>query len=189
MVKLDLEKYGLSYLENKNIHAWTDSDIDKLLDAFANETIAPTVDLPFTPPTVKTLLAKSYCRRCGKCCLPNPLDPDDPGVMVSENELKLIAEHSNFSYKQLKKKSVKYKNPDRENVRHLPLPCMFYHEGECQVYNVRPLVCKIYPITDSLRNGKPYIAINVRCDYGKDLYKSVVNYLKKKSKNPLFLYQ
>ena len=184
MLTLDLQKYGLSYLEEKNVKDWSDYDIDKLLNASENENIAPTVDIHFRQDNVEKLLSKSYCRRCGKCCLPNPLDPDHPGVMVYEKDLRLIAKHSSYSYKYLKKKAVLNTDPSLARCRHFPLPCMFYKKGECQIYDVRPFICRIYPLIESPRNGELYIAINVRCDYGKDLYKFVVSYLKTMNKNP-----
>jgi len=180
MAKLDLEKYGLSYLQTKHSQAWTDSDIEKFIDAFASENIAPTVlGLSFTPDNVNPLLSKSYCRRCGECCLPNPLDPQHPGVMVFEEELRLIAKYSSYSYKYLKKKAKINTDPNLARRRYLPLPCIFYQKGKCQIYDIRPLVCRTYPITDI--RGQDGISINVRCDYGKDLYKSIIKHPKTRS--------
>jgi Fe-S-cluster containining protein len=186
MMELDLQKYGLSHLQKRKIKDWSESDIDELLNAFEHEDIAPTVTIPFTKCNITELLDRSYCRRCGKCCLPNPLNPNHPGVMVFEDELKLIARHSNFSYRFLKKRTTKYKTPDRKDIRRLPLPCMFYQKGECQIYEIRPFVCKIYPITDSPSEGKVYIAINVRCDYSKDLYKFCITTEKRMNPNSTF---
>ena len=184
--QLDLEKYGLSYLTNKYVQAWTDSDIDQLMEALDNENIAPRIPILFTPPNIKRLLSTSYCRRCGNCCLSNPLYASQPGVLVFEKELKCITKHSNYSYKFLKRKSVKYNNPERNDVRHLPLPCLFYQQGKCTIYDVRPFVCKIYPVKDSTPiNGKVYITISLRCDYGKDLYRYALNELKKRKKPTL----
>ena len=192
--KLWLDKYGLSYLKGRNILALTSSDIDKYLSAVGDEDRFVNVPIPFTPPSVERLLSQSECRRCGKCCIPNPLNPEHPGVEVFEEELKSIAKHLHSSYKYLRKKTVKGKKlshpnyPDRNaTTRWLSLPCPFYNmkAKECQVYDVRPFVCKIYPIT--LDEGEWNISIKVNCDYGKDLVKSAVQYLKAKKPDLLLL--
>jgi len=182
MAKLDLDKYGLSYLKNKNPVTWTDSEVDKLIDAFVKEDIAPFVLMPFTQMNVENLLSESYCRRCGKCCLSNP---HDPGVMVSEDELRKIARHSKYTYKYLKRHSTEYEHPERNDLRHLPLPCIFYQQGECTIYKWRPFVCKIYPISNALRRGKACITISLRCNYRKDVYKSLLKYQKEKELSQL----
>jgi Fe-S-cluster containining protein len=157
--------------------------MDKLICAFAEENIAPLVLIPLNPKNVEILLSKSYCRRCGKCCQSNP---EDPGVMVFEEELRTIAKHSKYSYKYLKRHSLKYENPERDDVRHLPLPCIFYDKAKCTIYPWRPIVCRLYPIKDSQpRNGKVYITISLRCDYGKDIYRNIFSYQKKKGQSQL----
>ena len=100
MIELDLIKYGLSHLANKEICTWADADVDRLLDAFTAENIAPAMlGIPFSPHTVKKLLSISRCKRYGGCCLPNPIDPSHPGGMVYEEDLKLISKYSHHSYK------------------------------------------------------------------------------------------
>ena len=183
MAKLDLDKYGLSYLKDKNPLNWTDSDMDKLIDAFAKENIAPYLLMPPTQRNVEILLSQSYCRRCGKCCLSNP---DDPGAMVSEDELRKIAAHSKYTYKYLKRHSTKHKHPERNDLRYLPLPCIFYKQGKCTIYKWRPFICKIYPTSNALRSGKVCITVSLRCDYGKEIYKSVLKYQKENMISQLF---
>ncbi|MFC2072308.1 YkgJ family cysteine cluster protein [Chloroflexota bacterium] len=188
MMYAALDKYGLSYLTTKKLDAWTDSDIDKLIEACANENVAPLVLIPFNISNIKALLAKSYCRRCGECCKSNRFNLNDPGVMVLEDDLKNIAKHSAFSYNQMKMNSVKYISPERNDVRHLRLPCMLYKQGRCTIYRIRPNLCKIYPIKDSqpLNDGRVNIAISVRCDYGKDIYRSIFENQKTRTMSRLF---
>ena len=178
LAKLDLAKYGLSHPEGKEIHRLPDSEIDKLVHAFAVENIAPAIYGPaYKPRNVHRLLSLSRCRRCGKCCLPNPIDPDHPGVMVYEQDLRLIAKYSKYSYKRLRKKAPITKDPNLPQRRYLPLPCMFYQKGECQIYEIRPQICTTYPIADAPRwTG---ITINLRCDYGIDIYKALLDHMRK----------
>ena len=188
--RLDLEKYGLLYLKGRNILDLTSSDMDKLLNALGNDDISVNVPIPFTPDNVEGVLSYSECRRCGKCCLPNPLNPGSPGVEVLEDELKLIANHLHLPYETLEEKTFKGKNlnsPHQSNhvasTRRLSLPCPFYEEktNECRVYSVRPVVCTIYPII--FGENKTYIDIKVNCDYGKDLAISALRYLRTNNPN------
>jgi Fe-S-cluster containining protein len=63
---------------------------------------------------------------------------------------------------------------------------MFYDSkgSKCQVYEVRPLVCKLYPVT--LMENYTSFAIKVDCEYGKDLYRNLVGCPKDKMRNPIF---
>jgi hypothetical protein len=46
LIKLDLVKYGLSNLTQKPARDWTSQEIEKWMDAFAKENIAPVVQFP-----------------------------------------------------------------------------------------------------------------------------------------------
>ncbi len=177
--RLDLERYGLLRLEGSNLLALTGADMDKLLEALGDDDISLNVPMPCTPDNVQRILAYSECRRCGRCCIPNPLNPESPGVEVFNDELKSIASHLSLPFETLKEmttdgKIVPY--PFQMNrlatTRWLPLPCPFYDEKlkECQVYPVRPVVCQIHPII--FTGDYAYFAIKVNCDYGKDLIKA-----------------
>jgi len=182
LIKLDLKKYGLSNLSQKPTSDWTSSEIEKLMDAFAKEDIAPVVSFPYIALSkVDELLRKSYCRRCGRCCLPNPVDPLHPGVEVSEHELKLMKKKFHISHSCLKERTHvgrQVTHPVRPSevvtTIYMTLPCMFYDstKQQCQVYEVRPGVCKTFPI----RSGENAmsLAIDVRCDYGRDIYRSLI---------------
>jgi Fe-S-cluster containining protein len=188
--KLDLDTYGLSHLRNKYPWDWTDIDVDRLLDAFAKEDIAPTFELPPSLEYIEPLLASSHCRRCGRCCLVNPLNPAHSGVEVFEVELKSISRYLRMPYKSLKKKTLagqRLNNQLAPNgvaiTRRLPLPCMFYDakKKECKIYEVRPVVCRVYPVgfTESDMSFK----IRVNCEYGRDLYKSLIVLLRDKARH------
>ena len=186
--KLDLQKYGLSHLEGRNILTLTGPDMDKLLIALGNDDISLTVPLPCTPETIQEILSLSECRRCGKCCIPNPLNPDSPGVEAFKDELITIAGYLQSSYETLKEKTAAGKfvphpfRPTRlETTRWLPLPCPFYQmeHNECQVYPVRPVVCAIHPII--FTGDSSNMAIKVNCDYGKELIIGAYRYVREKN--------
>ncbi|MFC2056890.1 YkgJ family cysteine cluster protein [Chloroflexota bacterium] len=187
---LDLEKYGLFHLKGRNILDLDSSDMDKLLNALGNDDISINVPVPFNPQNIKELLSQSECRKCGKCCIPNPLNPRGPGIEVFDDELKLIAHHLNSSYETLKEGTLEGKNMDYPypldeiiGTRWLPLPCPFYIEEakECQVYRVRPFVCAIYPVVSADNDSN--IDIKVNCDYGKDLAVSALRNLRMNNSN------
>jgi len=180
LVDLDLAKYGLSHLAQKRPLDFTATEIDQVLDAFANEDMAPPIfDATVNPRQIDELLSKSYCRGCGKCCLPNPRNPAYPGVEVVEDELKAIIDHFHISHRAIKKgtkKGDQIRNPNPPyqvlDTKWLTQPCMFhdFKKKRCQVYQLRPLVCKIYPLIFNYSA----ISLKVNCEYGKDLYRSLM---------------
>ncbi|MEE8413370.1 MAG: YkgJ family cysteine cluster protein [Dehalococcoidales bacterium] len=183
--RLNLEKYGLAHLKDNNILALNTADLNKLLDALAADDISINLPIPCTPYNVDGVLSYSECRKCGKCCLPNPQNPGSPGVEILEEELKTIATHLNLPYETLKQQTVEGKNilslDQIDNVavtRRLPLPCPFYQQesNECRVYEVRPIVCTVYPVI--FGENSTYIAIKVNCDYGRDIAVRAFMYLK-----------
>jgi len=189
IVRLDLGKYGLSCLAEKYLWDLTSSELGKLIDAFAKEDIAPNIGSQVEPKRIGELLNRSYCRGCGKCCLGvNTSNQLHPGLEVYEDELKLMGKYAHISYKFLRKQTRTgqlLRNPDRPSevtkTRWLAFPCMFYDPKikRCQVYEVRPRVCKIYPIT--LENS---FCVKVSCEYGKDIYRSFITELKNKTRFP-----
>jgi Fe-S-cluster containining protein len=183
--RLNLEEYGLGHLKGKNALFIGESDITKYLDALGKEDISIHLSIPPTPENISLLLAQSNCRRCGKCCMPNPLNPKHPGVEIFESELKPIAKYLGVSPKKLKNKTTKGKlinNPlqptGSEMTRRFPLPCLFFDSKlkQCRVYPVRPVVCKIYPVLSA--ETFSYIEVKVNCDYGKDVVRDAIKVLR-----------
>jgi Fe-S-cluster containining protein len=183
--KLDLEKYGLGHLKGRNVLFISESDHTRYLDALGKEDISVRLPVPQTPEKIYWLLSQSNCRRCGKCCIPNPLNPKHPGVEVLESEMKPIAKYLHISTKKLKNKTTKGKllsyplqPTESEMTRRFPLPCPFFDSKlrECRVYPVRPIVCKIYPVlTGEIFS---HTEVKVNCDYGKDIIRNAIKVLR-----------
>lgn len=185
LVDLDLSKYGLSHLLQKRPIDMSDTEIDQVLDVFAQEDIAPPVfDAGSNPSLWHELLAQSKCRGCGDCCSrSHPMNHAFKGIEVLEDELKLIAKKYHISHRAIQERSKKgngIKNPDPPfqsyRTRRLTLPCLFqeHPKSRCQVYVHRPMVCRIFPL---VFNGDA-ISLKVDCAYGKDLYRVIINRLK-----------
>ncbi|MDP6127759.1 MAG: YkgJ family cysteine cluster protein [Dehalococcoidales bacterium] len=183
--KLDLERYGLAHLEGSNLLALTGPDMDKLLNTLGEEDISLIVPLPCTPDNIQRVLSYSECRRCGDCCIPNPLNPASPGVEVFEDEAKSIADHLHTTEEALRNMTTQGKivpypfQPTKLSfTRWLPLPCPFHIEepNSCRIYPVRPIVCQVHPII--FTGDEASFAIKVNCDYGKDLVKSAFAYVR-----------
>ena len=186
--RLDLAKYGLAYLESSNLLALDGPDMDKLLKALGDDDISLNIPITCTPYNVQKILSYSECRRCGKCCIPNPLNSENPGVEVFEEELKSIASHLGLTYETLREKTTRSKvvaHPFEPTklyfTRWLPLPCPYYDEKlkGCQIYPVRPIVCSIHPVVFTEDNT--HISIKANCDYGKDLIKAAFKDVRKTS--------
>lgn len=178
--KLDLARYGLAHLEGSNILALAEEDMNKLLKTLGDEDISLNIPIPCTPYNVQKILAYGECRRCGRCCIPNPLNLANPGVEVFEEELETIGKHLGLTLDEMRAKTAWSKavpHPFKDVTqlsftRWLPLPCPYYDAaaGGCRIYQVRPIVCSIHPIVFTEDNTR--ISIKANCEYGKDLIKA-----------------
>ncbi len=190
IVKLNLNKYQLDDLEGKNILTLGDYDLERLLAALGDDEISLNVPITCTADNVKDLLSYSHCRRCGKCCKPNPKNPNSPGIEVFEEELQTMSEYIKVPYDDMKKKTTHgsvtpyaYQIVKLGFTRWLPLPCPFYSEEQngCKSYPVRAIVCQAYPII--FTGDENYISVRVTCDYGKDIIRKTYERLKKDDPN------
>lgn len=187
--KLDLARYGLAYLDGANLLDITEEDMDKLLKALGDEDISLNIPIPCTPYNVQEMLTYGTCRNCGRCCIPNPLNPGNPGVEVFEDELKKIAAHLGVPYEELKASTAVGKIvPHPFNgvqklsfTRFLPLPCPYRDEETktCRIYPVRPIVCVIHPAVFTEDNTQTSIKAN--CEYGKEIIKAALKEVKRKN--------
>lgn len=182
-VPLDYDKYKIEYLAKKQCKDFTNEDIELLINALCSEDMAPKLSgMTFTKENVQWLLSLSKCTRCGKCCLPNKLVPDYPGVIVREHDLEVICANTNHKMKMLKKKSkLGLGSLKNSPSRYLSLPCMFFDNSQrsCKIYSFRPFICGTYPISDS-PNGE--VTINLRCEFGKEIFRKCINYLRQEDK-------
>lgn len=185
IAKLNLYKYGLEDLEGKNILDLNDTDLDRLLTALGNDEISLNVPLPCTEANVNELLSYSECKRCGKCCRPNPQNPASPGVEVFEDELRQMTDFLHWSYEDTKKRTkvgsvtpYAYQIVKLGFTRWLPLPCPFYKEEEntCLAYPARAVVCRSYPVV--FTGDDAYISVRVTCEYGRDIVKKAYRRLR-----------
>jgi Fe-S-cluster containining protein len=188
--KLNLGKYGLSELDGKNILDLEKSDLDKLLKALGDDDIALNLPIPCTEENVNDLLALSECRKCGRCCRPNPLNPASPGIEVFEDELKAITDLLKLNYEDVKKQTkvgsvtpYAFQMIKLGFTRWLPLPCPFYNgeQNVCRAYSARSRVCQVYPII--FTGDDDYVSIRVTCEYGRDIVAGACKRLKEKDPN------
>jgi len=177
--ELNLEKYGLSHLKGKNIVSLDEHDLDSLLSALGDDDISLNVPIPCNPDAIFELVNSAECRKCGKCCQPNPLNPDSPGIEVFKEEITAIAEFLHLPDTTIINQSQMGKwvpHPfgwtNLSSTRWLPQPCPFYNQetSRCTIHSVRPIVCKIHPV---IFTGEiDSVSIKLYCDYGKDLVKN-----------------
>ncbi len=169
---LDLHPFGIDYLEVKPIQAWNDADFKKLFDALASEHISPVINASFDDSNVQKLLSVSHCRQCGYCCKAMENEEGNASVIVTKKELEIITKELNTSFDELVSKLEKH--PREKDCWCLSLPCMFYKGDKCQIYDVRPYVCRTYPLTGVEDSTMSYIAVSLGCDYGRDIYKRLL---------------
>jgi len=84
-------------------------------------------------------LQRKYCTQCGECC--RRCSP----IEVTLDEVHQIANHLNISPKRLRNK-VKGKTDKKGSLHIRGHPCPFLKGDDCSIYQVRPGVCKAFPI-------------------------------------------
>ncbi len=177
---LDLDKYGLGHLKERQ-HP-TAEDIEKLIAAFLAEKLSPTISgLEFSTDSVDALLNLSKCRRCGKCCLPNKFNPDNPGIFVDSADLELIGSKTKHKLKSLHQIAKVNDNPKYTvGARYIRQPCIFFNKTErgCKIYQYRPFVCHIFPI---LYDSNNEFIVDLGCEFGKDIYRNLIRRQRKES--------
>lgn len=80
------------------------------------------------------------CLKCGNCCkVSQPL--------ISKSDLKRIAEYLDLSPTQLKEKYLELNEEDQWVTKTKPCPFLNLENNQCNIYEVRPKVCKEFPHT------------------------------------------
>lgn len=115
-------------------------------------------------------LQKGLCKRCGDCCR-----TICKSIAFSKEELKAVSKYLKIPYKKLKRK-----------IRAIPLgsqifdvpgkPCPFLKgRNVCTIYEVRPIVCKIYPFgAAALKVAMNFeVDLNTNCPIVCDLLSSL----------------
>ncbi|XUW99991.1 MAG: YkgJ family cysteine cluster protein [Dehalogenimonas sp.] len=170
---IDFDKHGLSNLKGRRPHLWTPAELDSFLEACAADEAAPRINIPFSFDTIQTLLSLARCRGCGRCCIPNPRHPEWPGAGLFEDELKEVAKGSLIPFNKLKQQCIYRDAVDGRKSYWLPFPCQFRSPKGCKVYQVRPMACRMYPFVAG-DNDPSHLIIKVSCEYGKDIYRAVM---------------
>ncbi len=188
--ELDLARYGLSHLKGRDLLSLDDDEMNALITALGNDDISLNIPIPCTPDDIFSLLSSSECRKCGKCCQPNPLNPDSPGIEVFKEEIEAIATFLHIPADAIEKQSQMGKwvpHPfgwtNLSSTRWLPQPCPLFNAetNQCSVHSVRPVVCKIHPVIFTGEHNS--ISIKLYCDYGKDLIKQACKIAKENDPN------
>lgn len=112
-------------------------------------------------PTLVEILSYFRCERCDKCCSEAP-------ATVSDEELIAIAKKTgNEAFDALDENLL---------VNAFKTPCRFLSKKKCRIYDLRPRVCRIYPL--SLKNFG-FVTL-VLCPLGKEIQKELENFIRSK---------
>jgi Fe-S-cluster containining protein len=110
-----------------------------------------------TEPLKLKILKKIKCKKCGWCC-------KNQSAMLTQEDIKRLMVHFKYSYEEFYEK---YLNKELK-IPYLKSPCPFLgEENRCNIYNVKPKVCKIYPFVDFFLVVKP-------CLLGENIYDIMV---------------
>ena len=183
---IDFDKHGLSHLRGRQPHQWTPAEMDSFLAACATEEMSLQINLPFSFANIQKLLSLSKCRRCGKCCMPNPNHKEWPGVGLFEDELKEIARGSLQPLNKLKRDCITRDSVAGRKSYWLRFPCPFQSPKGCKVYQVRPMACRTYPFVSG-DNDPAHLTLKVSCEYGKDIYRAITRNINQAIMDPRHL--
>ncbi len=129
----------------------TDVDVTKT-DRLIYETILDTI-----PEKLKFNMLVP-CRRCGWCC-----KTCSAGVL--SEELGYICKYLNIDQNTFREKYGTKDTKDNPNGVKIITPCPFLsNDNNCNIYEVRPLSCAIYPFSSTLLTIKP-------CEKGLEMYR------------------
>lgn len=105
-----------------------------------------------TEPLKLKILKKVKCKKCGWCCR-------NQNAMLTIEDVKRLMVHFKYNYDQFSEKYLDKKM----KIPYLKSPCPFLDdENKCNIYHIRPKVCKIYPFVDFFLVTKP-------CLLGEDI--------------------
>jgi len=80
------------------------------------------------------------CQRCGACCT------GDPGyVYFQRGEAEAVAKHLGMRVTEFRRRYMR-KDGGRLSVREeADGRCVFFEEGKCRIYRLRPVQCRTFP--------------------------------------------
>lgn len=110
-----------------------------------------------TEPLKLKILKKIKCKKCGWCC-------KNQSAMLTIEDVKRLMVHFKCNYEELSERYL----DKRMKIPYLKSPCPFLDdENKCNIYRVRPKVCKIYPFIDFFLVTKP-------CLLGEDVLDTMI---------------
>jgi Fe-S-cluster containining protein len=129
-------------------------------------------------PQILDLMISHYkCQCCGECCCKYGGERDK-GIVVSEKDIAAIAGFKKIRPRRIRRQYIK----GQDSKMLLPKPCPFYKDKSCQIYPVRPFICRYYPLIGTVyedyitfisdippQHGLPWINIEPSCIPGKEL--------------------
>jgi Fe-S-cluster containining protein len=93
-----------------------------------------------------------------------------------------MAQQADLEWGQLTKTATRHES--QANAWFLPFPCIFHAQQSCSIYEARPFACRTFPLLNYLLEGKYYIAVNVQCEYGSDIYRHALEEIAKRQSRP-----
>ena len=105
------------------------------------------------------------CTRCGRCCT------GAPGyVWVNEAEIAMLAHKLGMSLDDFGRRHLRAVGSRYALLEHSATgDCVFYRDGACTVYDVRPHQCRAFPFwPEHLRSRKSWAAAASECEGIRD---------------------
>lgn len=107
-----------------------------------------------------------YCKTCGMCC-------KYPMVMPEERE-KIAAKAGILGERHIKGMNG-YFVIDSD-------PCIFLKNGRCEIENIKPVCCRVFPLVIKVEKGKVSWAVSDSCPISEQIPKSYIRKAKEQGK-------
>ena len=151
----------------------TDEQIIEFVDSLNARGSAVTLNIPATGEGIAYFFRDVFrCRHCGRCCDGSLKDAEADGIGIDGPEMDDIASYLETDRKELAERWTS----DGDGGMVLRYPCAFRspETGRCDIYPVRPLVCRYYPLEhpatigsgDSMRR---VLTVDTDCPSARDV--------------------
>ena len=146
----------------KPIEEMTDAEILEIAEYAGLRNQALSLGVPMTEHNVEVFWDRFQCQHCGRCCV----EPIVGGIGVMPSEQARLGARLGLSGRVFRERYTVVRNGGFE----MPCPCVFRLEGRCSAYEVRPLVCRVFPLELSMAKAIGELAVQAVCPGARKVF-------------------
>jgi len=153
----------------KPLEELTEEELKQYIFEHAEHNLAISLGLKFSTMAIKTFFNTFRCERCGNCCEGSRYREEVKKVYLFERDIQRISKWLRLKRRELVGKFLERSSLQEKGEFFLKLPCVFhgrdYSKSYCSIYEVRPVVCRLFPLetSEDLLLSKPPLMVNAGC--------------------------